>query len=287
MFKANDNNPNSQQIPAAPVLAHVKALLDAGHTPSTIAHQAGIETRRVTTLLGAHSERGATRQAGYERRVYRRIAEPILAIPIPEGMFVPALGPVRRLRALVRIGHAFHAIAAELGLGYTGRDLAELALGRPEIIDAELADALVALYDRWHYVPGESVEARELGREHGFAAPLAWAIDDDDTAGSIDDPTAEPVGVDRPDRRRWRPVPADFPEVVAEHRELGRFDEEIADSMGLALNTFAKRLHRAGLVERRRGNGDHATVRPLYGARFRLRTPHHEGAQARLAGIAS
>lgn len=288
MFETNDSNRNSQRIPAAPARAHVQALIDAGHTPRTIARAAGLETRRITILLSEHTERGESRRPGYEHRIARPVAERILAVPIPDGLFVCAVGPVRRLQALVRIGHPFYEIAAAVGHGYTGQVLAEIALGRPEIIDSELAAELAALYERWHLVPGTSIEARELGRENGFAAPLAWAVDEDDVAGSIDDPNAQPVGVERPDRRRWRQVPTDFTEIVADHRDLGHFDEEIATALDISLNTFAKRLHRAGLSERRRGDGNHAMIRPLYGARYAIRmSAQYSGAVRRMAGVAS
>ncbi|WP_319456919.1 MULTISPECIES: hypothetical protein [unclassified Mycobacterium] len=275
------------QVPAAPVRAHVETLIAAGLTPALVAQLAGVETRRITVLLGQFTERGTKRLDSdrHKHHMYRRIAEPILAVPVPESMFTRATGPVRRLRALVRIGYPFAVLAGVLG--YDDTLLRELALGEPEVIDAELADLVADLFERWHVTPGPCEETREFGRRHRFAAPLAWAVDDDDEAGSIDDPTAIPVGLPP---TATRGVPADFAEIVADHRDLGRYDEEIAAALGVSTNTLAKRLHRAGISERRRGDGTHIARPPLYGARYALRVPSRSGVRThwqRRQGIAS
>ncbi len=270
------SNRNTQQVPAAPVRAHVEELINAGMPPSMIAHLAGVQPRRVHVLLAEVAERGVARTGDPNRhRMSHRVARALLAIPIPESMFVDATGPVRRLRALVRIGYPFDILGGVLG--YDEALLSELALGDPIVIDAELAALIADLFDRWHMTPGPSDDARELGRHNRFGAPLAWAIDDDDTAGSIDDPQAEPIGLPPHTDPRWRKVGDDFPDIVADHRALGRFDEDIAEILGISLNTFAKRLHRADppIPERRRGDGStNLTHRPpLYGARYVVRLP--------------
>ncbi|QEA10816.1 HTH DNA-binding protein [Mycobacterium phage Weirdo19] len=279
MFATQDNNRSPQRVPAAPVRGHVAELIAAGLPPSEIARLAGVETRRVLTLINPdRTERGTARTGDPSRHMMSsRIAAALLALPIPESMFVDAVGPVRRLRALVRIGYPFDILANVLG--YTEDLLRELAFGDPIVIDTELAGLLADLFDRWHMTPGPSDEARELGRRNRFAAPLAWAIDDDDTAGMIDDPAAEPDGLPLHTDPRWRKVGDDFPDIVADHRALGRFDEEIAAILGLSLNTFAKRLHNRRIPERRRGDGRTNVVRPpLYGARYSLRLPARMGA---------
>lgn len=287
MFDTQHNKPVSQQVTAAPVRAHVERLLGAGYTPAVIARLAGVQLRRVLILLGDRTERGTARADGTDgsHRISRRIAEPLLAIPVPDGTFIPACGPVRRLRGLVRLGYPIELLARELG--YPETLLGDVTLHEPEIVDTEFAEAVAALFDRWHYIPGPSDEAREFGRRHRFAAPLAWALpmDDDefgddefddvepDPAGQIDDPDAEPYGLPPSDDNGWRRVPSDFAEMVADHRDLGHYDEEIAEALGISLNTFAKRIHRAGLSERRRGDGNHKATPPIYGARYTVRLP--------------
>lgn len=271
MFTTQHSKANTQ-VAAAPVRAHVEALINAGLPPSMIARLAGLDVRRVRVLLDdTRTERGTTRlddTGRGERRTLKRIADALLAVPIPDAMFVSATGPVRRLRALVRIGHSFADLAP--AVGFEPAFLAEVALGVDEVIDGELAATLVDVFDRYCLTPGTDDEARELGRRHRWAAPLAWSIDEEDEAGSIDDPLAEPVGLPPTARRA---VPADFAEIVADHRELGHYDEEIAESLGLSLATFSKRLQRAKIAERARGTGESYTRPALYGARYAIRLP--------------
>ncbi len=266
MFTTQHNKPSTPRVPAEPVLAHVDQLLAAGHTPRTIAHAAGLRPYRLTDLL-----KDRDRQLDKQRRFSPAIADPIMAVPIPEVLFVPALGPVRRLRALVRIGHPFEALAAEVGLGYTADDLAELALGRAEIVPGDFADALADLFNRWQAIPGDNADARAFGRRHRFAAPLAWAIDDEDTAGHIDDPDAEPEGLPPVVNPQWSKYEREFVEIVADHRNLGHYDEHIAEALGVPLNTLSKRLARCKISERRFGVGNRPFVsKAAYAARYTI-----------------
>jgi hypothetical protein len=281
MFNTQHSKRNTQ-VSAAPARAHVERLTAAGYTPTVIARLAGVDHRRVLVLLDDYvTERGTARVADgtgrADRRILQRISDALLSVPVPAGLFVNAVGPVRRLRALVRIGYGFDDLAPVLG--YDEALLAELALGNPEVIDADLADALADAFNRYHLNPGNSDAARELGRRHRWAAPLAWSVEEPghvllegeepDPAGSIDDPAAEPIGL--PDNKVG--VPSDFVEIVADHRALGHFDEDIAEALGLSVSALAKRLHRAKLTERRRGDGTHAGRPPLYGARYAIRLP--------------
>lgn len=280
MFTTQHNKPSTQRVPAEPVLAHVDQLLAAGHTPRTIAHAAGIRPYRLTDLL-----RDRDSQLDQRRRFSTSIANPIMAVPIPEVLFVPALGAVRRLRALVRIGHPFEGIADRINLGYTGGDLAELALGRPEIVPGDLAAALAELFDQWQAIPGDCAEAREFGRRHRFAAPLAWAVDDEDTAGHIDDPNAQPDGLPPVVNPQWSKYEREFVEIVADHRNLGHFDEHIAEALGVPLNTLSKRLARCKISERRFGVGNRPFVsKAAYAARYTIHFSDALGrAQRRMA----
>ncbi|MCT7372740.1 hypothetical protein [Mycolicibacterium llatzerense] len=283
MFTTQHNKPSTPRVPAEPVLAHVDQLLAAGHTPRTIAHAAGIRPYRLADLL-----KDRDRQLDRARRFSAAIANPIMAVPIPDVLFVPAIGPVRRLRALVRIGHPFEVLAAEIGLGYTTADLAELALGRPEIVPGDLADALAELFDRWQATPGDSAETREFGRRHRFAAPLAWAIDDKDTAGHIDDPDAQPDGLPPVKDPQWSKYEPEFVDIITDHRNLGHYDEHIAEAMGIPLNTLSKRLARCKISERRFGVGNRPFVsKAIYGARYSIRLPQTHAHLVRVMRAAS
>lgn len=269
MLTTQHNKPSSQRVPAEPVLAHVDQLLAAGHTPRTISHAAGIRPYRLTDLL-----KDRDRQLDQRRRFSASIANPIMAVPIPEVLFVAGLGAHRRLRALVRIGYPFEVIAAELGLGYSTDDLKEIALVCPEIVPGDLAEALAELFDQRQAIPGDCAEAREFGRRHRFAAPLAWAVDDEDTAGHIDDPDAEPEGLPPVVNPQWSKYEREFVDIVADHRNLGHYDEHIAEALGVPLNTLSKRLARCKISERRFGVGNRPFVsKAAYAARYTIHFP--------------
>jgi hypothetical protein len=159
-----------------------------------------------------------------------------------------ACGARRRLEALARIGYSSTDLAELLNL-----DVGHFADGFADVPPYKWG-AVDALFGRLELVEGRSRHAREEAIRRGYAGPLAW---DEDT---IDDPDAEPQGVEPRGYRRINRTPPDFAEMVAEHRSLGRFDEDIAERMGLTLRTFQKRLHRAGLPQRSRGldGGVHA-----------------------------
>lgn len=151
-----------------------------------------------------------------------------------------ACGARRRLEALAFIGYTATDLAEllnlEVGHFADGFDVPPYKFG-----------AVDALFGRLQLLPGKSARARAEAAERGYAGPLAW---DEET---IDDPRARPQGVPPRGYRRNNRTPPDFAEMVAEHRELGRFDEEVAEIMGLSLRTFQKRLHRLGLGQRSRG----------------------------------
>ena len=159
---------------------------------------------------------------------------------IPGDYEVTAIGARRRLEALAAIGYTVTDLAEFLNIdaGHFAEDL--------EVPPYKFT-AVAALFDRLQLRPGTSERVRDEASERGWAPPLAWDED------NIDDPDAEPQGVPPRGYRRCNRTPPDFADMVLEHRELGRFDEEIADSMNMSLRTLHKRLHRAGLPQRSRG----------------------------------
>lgn len=107
---------------AAPVRAHVEALIAAGVGKRRIAQLAGVGRNSLQYITIGRPERGY----GASARIQTRIAERILAVPIPDitekhralagGDLVPAVGTVRRLRALVAIGYSQCDLADRLGI---------------------------------------------------------------------------------------------------------------------------------------------------------------------------
>lgn len=174
----------------------------------------------------------------------------------PDEYPLTAVGARRRLEALAAIGHPPTDLAELLNL-----ERGAFAFWHLEVPPYKYAE-LARLFSRLELTPGPSKQARTHAAAHGWAPPLAW---DEDT---IDDPDAEPQGV-RPGYRRQ--VPPDFVDMVLESRDLGHYDEQIAEAMGIKLDAFSRRLHRLGLPERRHGNGTSIHRPPAYGNRYRLR----------------
>lgn len=98
---------------------------------------------------------------------------------------VDSTGTVRRLRALMRLGHRAIEIGELLGVS----DEAVLQITRRPTVYRSTAERVRAVYDQLSMTLGGSDETRRRAERQGWPPPLSW---DDDT---IDDPAARPVGV--------------------------------------------------------------------------------------------
>lgn len=158
-------------IPAGPVSAHVRSLLAAGMTQVEIADAAAVG--RSTIHRYTHTG----------KRIHADVARRIIAVtPGPverETGYVPAVGTVRRLRALVAVGWSMRHLS-EL----SGMTLRPIAVTGRTVVCVETARTVEDLFDRLAMTPGPSIRAREFARARGWVSALAW----DD----IDDPHARP-----------------------------------------------------------------------------------------------
>lgn len=227
----------STRVDLEPVQEHIAALMAAGLTPEQIAKDARIEARRVQMIVDSRGDRG-----GQRTHATRHVAEAIFAIPVPGADVVAALGTVRRIQALITIGYPMFELAYRLRVDE--QEISRIAMRRPTIINPELDAAVRALYDQCYAVPGPNDDARNLGRRMGWASSFAW----EDTA-ALDNPAARPDGVP-PRPGVWQPIPADFPEVVADHRSRGRTDNQIAAELGISRDALMKRYRKFGIAPR-------------------------------------
>jgi hypothetical protein len=92
-------------------------------------------------------------------------------------VFLPARGTVRRLRALVAIGHPGPELAAALGV--SPNRVWELTAMRYQQVSVPTASAVGTLFDRLWDVPGSSPRSVEYARRAGWPPPMWW--DDIDT----------------------------------------------------------------------------------------------------------
>lgn len=127
------------------------------------------------------------------------LAVALLAVQVDlhAGAAVEASGTVRRVQALVALGHTLSSVAREIGwtlpnlsrLVYTG------SIPYAARVEVRTAQAVFRVYDRLSMVRPDGLlagRARAHAAARGWLPPLAW---DDDT---IDDPCAapaEPAGV--------------------------------------------------------------------------------------------
>ncbi len=207
---------------AAPVRAHIAALRAAGMGTRAIAAAAGVNRTNIQQVTLGRPERGLPPS----RKMLRRIADRILAVPAPEvphrgvaaGARVPAVGTQRRLRALVAIGWTQEILCEELG--WNPSNGSRLFRGATPTVTAATAQKVAALYNGLSMTPGPSPRARAHAQQRRWAPPLAW---DDDT---IDDPHA------RPDRAPGRK--GGFVERYTELVDLGYGQIDCARRMGIA-----------------------------------------------------
>lgn len=98
---------------------------------------------------------------------------------------IDATGTIRRLRALVAIGHSGNQIAEALNVDPSW--IRALYRGDHPLVHEDTADLFAALYERLQGTPGPSDAARRMAVRRGWVPPLAWED------GAIDDPAASPV----------------------------------------------------------------------------------------------
>lgn len=164
-----------RQIPAGPAAAHAQKLLDRGLTLSQVGRECGLQASTIRRLVNGQQEILAVNAAK------------VLAVPLNVRVTrgdVPAVGAVRRVRALYALGHLNYVIAEEAGVS---RDtVCSLASGAWSTVRVSVDDGVREAYDRLSMQTGSSWKTRRLAESKGWAPPLAW---DDD---AIDDPNAVP-----------------------------------------------------------------------------------------------
>lgn len=230
----------SVYVDATPVREHVSALRERGAGLRRIAELAGVSRAQLCALTSGRPSRGT----GPSKKVHRRIAAQILAVPIPSAahevaapsMNVPAVGTVRRLRALVAAGHLQVSLAAALGM--SPGNFSGYITGNAQEVTARRAAEVAALFDRLQWVAGANDRARRRGAALGWPLPMEWNED------TIDDPAAEP------ERARWTPDSAleERREQVAKLTERGLTTAEIATQLGITKRTVER--HRAAVRDR-------------------------------------
>ncbi|WP_329390102.1 hypothetical protein [Streptomyces sp. NBC_01716] len=177
-------------VDVTPAREHLKQLACSGDALTILAERIG----RPRASLAAITN-------GSRKRITRALSNEILALrpgtASAGNRSVPAIGSIRRFRALIALGHPSHLIAETAGIvRSTGSNLIN---GRPETIHHDLAQRVDKAYRELSGTPGSLTRSLRRAERERFAPPAAW---DDDT---IDDPNAFPdwTGYCGTDRGWW------------------------------------------------------------------------------------
>lgn len=177
-------------VDAAPAANHLRALLAAGNGWPQTAAALNCNESSIYRLV-----------SGEQKTISRRRAARIFALtpnPAPESR-VPPLGTVRRIRALIAVGHQVKAIAAHAGL--SASVLNDLIHDRKPSVRYQTSRRVADTYEALRGVPGGHVQSVNRARREGWPTPAEWAGDIDDpdvdprvvVGGRVPDPTAEEI----------------------------------------------------------------------------------------------
>ena len=250
-------------IDASAVAEHVRNLLAVeGCSVRGVAEAAAVSPSVVSRLA-----------TGQQQRLKRDIAAKLLRVR-PEQVatranrlgFVPKLGAVRRIQALLAIGHRHQDITAAMLRGNPCGTRSQMVLHQAgDWIPRATRDAVLAAYAELSMLPGQSDKTRRLAAKMGYAPPLAW----DDT--DIDRPSGRPspgdeaggsaqldeIAVQRimagalraePIAGRGGPLPPELVEAVRRLADHGLTDLQIGERIGRSKDAVLKIRHRNGIA---------------------------------------
>lgn len=233
----------STYVDAEPIRDHILALRAAGISNKRLRQLCGVSHNTIQVIITGRPERGT----GPTKQVWRRTAEKLLAVPIPEvphrvaadGRKVPAIGTRRRLQALVAAGYSRRYLCSRFGMDVTNG--CRLWRDQHDLVLAATARAVETLFTELQITAGPSSRARNEGRRRKWPLPLDWDED------NIDDPAATVVPSWTVRDRR-----AEQLEYIAERREevqrltdLGMSASEIAERLGISTRQVVR--DRAGV----------------------------------------
>lgn len=201
---------------------HMERLYAAGWTTAQIARKARVSHSTLSDL-----------DAG-RQKISRQTALAVLSIrigPPVEAQPVDAVGTVRRLRALMCIGHSLPRIAPHTGM--SAAKLWQLITGRFSKISPQTAESIARAYRTLSSTSGTSPKARAHARRKNWHGPLAW----DD----IDDPACKPEYMRRSEARAsTKPKVYADPDRVAELTAQNLSAAEIALQLGCHKRTVVR-----------------------------------------------
>ena len=171
------------RVPAAPVAAHIRSLLDAGMGWTRIGVAAHSSSCTIARILNG------------QELIRRTVAERFLAVkywPAP-GRIVDATGARRRVQALMAIGHTIAGISSESDVNYSV--IVDILNGCTNVRGLT-ADRIASAYD-WLATRAPATDrqsaitaSRKRAERGGWRDPQWW-----EDMGDIDDPDFDPSAV--------------------------------------------------------------------------------------------
>jgi hypothetical protein len=158
-------------IPGPVVAAHLRLLIDSGHTIRGISREAAVSERAINYILNG------------QKKVTRPKALALLTVrPLNEAPRVDPTGTIRRIQALAAIGWPIVWTAEHTG--FHPSYLFNIIAGRVHTIPRHVADRFTAIYREYSHQAGPSVFTRSVARRNNWHGPLSWDC--------IDDPNEQP-----------------------------------------------------------------------------------------------
>jgi hypothetical protein len=168
-------------VPCAEILPHIQMLRDSGMSQTMIAREAGVAQAVISYITTGRNQACRT---GHANR--------ILAVQphrFDGNAERPAIGSIRRIRALYSLGHSRAAISQLSGLSIASISL--LAEARWNVIDNLAATALAAAYEQLKDSRGNNWKNERRAAAEGWQDPTWW-----EDFGGIDNPKFDPDSVD-------------------------------------------------------------------------------------------
>lgn len=161
------------------IAAHITTLADSGMSYAVIGRHAGVAASTISAIANGRTR--ATRR-DHARRILA--VQPAL---FDDGAIRPALGYIRRVRALYAIGHNHQTIADAADLDPS--TICDLAAAAHTYVRPCVTAGITAAYAALANTPGNNTRSRERATREDWASPDYW--DDDD----FDNPDFVPATV--------------------------------------------------------------------------------------------
>lgn len=222
-------------VPVAQARVHLLHLHSQGWSIAALEALLGVPSGGLSPLV---YERDREARRHITQRRHEEILGLVLDVDrVPDGCHVPALGSIRRVRALNAVGWSLSAIADRAGVS---KQAIASSLAR-DVITARAARRIRDIYAELEMSQGPSQRTRRHAAAQGWAPPAVW----DD----IDDPDEEP------DPALWREV-HDGPGVLTQEALMdcaawGLTREQTGDRLGVQSDSVDRWLERHDLPELR------------------------------------